>query len=114
MMKKICIGLTKILVLVVMGFWLFLNCTNHNLHDEEGEETMASKTIEQVLKEHTEELMALPGVVGVAQSLCDDQDCIKVFVVQMTPEIKQKIPNEFDGYQVDIEVTGEFRALPEK
>lgn len=75
---------------------------------------MASKTIEQVLKEHTEELMALPGVVGVAQSLCDERDCIKVYVANMTPELEQKIPKELDGYQVDIEVTGEFRALPEK
>ena len=113
-MKKNCIGLTKFLVLVITGVWLFQNCTNHNLQDEEGEETMASKTIEQVLKEHTEELMALPGVVGVAQSLCDGQDCIKVYVVQMTPELKQKIPDELAGYQVDIEVTGEFKALPEK
>ena len=75
---------------------------------------MASKTIEQVLKEHTEELMALPGVVGVGQGLCDDQDCIKVFVAQMSSELEQKIPDELDGYQVDIEVTGEFKALPEK
>jgi len=108
-----CIGLTKILVLV-LGFWLLPACTNNNLQDEERKKTMASKTIEQVLKEHTEELMSLPGVVGVGQGLCDDQDCIKVFVAKMTPELKQKIPNELAGYQVDIEVTGEFRALPEK
>ena len=113
-MKKIYIGLTKILVLVVMGSWLFPGCTKHNFQDEEGEETMASKTIEQVLKEHTEELMALPGVVGVAQSLCDGRDCIKVYVVQMSSELEQKMPKELDGYKVDIEVTGEFRALPEK
>ncbi len=75
---------------------------------------MASKTIEQVLKEHTTQLMSLSGVVGVAQSLCNGQDCIKVYVVQMSPELERKIPKELDGYAVDIEVTGEFKALPEK
>ena len=75
---------------------------------------MASKTIEQVLKEHTEELMSLPGVVGIAQSLCDDKDCIKVYVAQMSPELEQKIPDTLDGYQVDVEVTGEFKALPKQ
>ena len=75
---------------------------------------MASKTIEQVLKEHTDEFMALPGVVGVGQGLCDGKDCIKVFVAQMSPELERKIPKELDDYQVDVEVTGEFKALPEK
>ncbi|MCH8956276.1 hypothetical protein IIA28_13310 [candidate division KSB1 bacterium] len=75
---------------------------------------MASKTIEQVLKENTNHLMSLPGVVGVAQSLCDNKDCIRIYVTQKSPELEQKIPKELDGYPVEIEVTGEFKALPEK
>ncbi len=75
---------------------------------------MPKKPIKLVLKENTEYLMALEGVVGVGQGLCDNKDCIKVFVAQLSPELEQKIPDELDGYQVDIEVTGEFRALPKK
>jgi hypothetical protein len=73
---------------------------------------MTAKTIEEVLKEHTEDLMSIPGVVGTAQGLCDDRDCIKVFVIEKTPELDQKIPNTLEGYPVMIEETGEFRALP--
>jgi len=73
---------------------------------------MPAKAIEEVLKEHTQELMGLPGVVGTGQGLCDGQPCIKVFVVKETPELDQKIPRTFEGYPVWIEETGEIRALP--
>ena len=73
---------------------------------------MPENSIETVLKKHTDALMAMPGVVGTAQSLCDDKPCIKVYVVALTPELQQKIPKDLEGYPVDIEVTGEFRALP--
>jgi len=73
---------------------------------------MAAKRIEEVLKEHTKELMSVPGVVGTAQGLCDDKPCIKVYVLKKTPELGQKIPDILEGYPVMIEETGEFRALP--
>ncbi len=75
---------------------------------------MTEKTIEEVLKEHTEELMSLPGVVGTAQGLCNDKPCIKVYVIEKTPELAQKIPDIIEGYQVVVEETGEIRALPKK
>ena len=75
---------------------------------------MAGRAIEEVLKEHTKELMSLPGVVGTGQSLCDGQPCIKVFVVNKTPELEKQIPQALEGYPVVIEETGEIRALPKK
>ncbi len=75
---------------------------------------MPKKSIEIVLQEHTDELMSMPGVVGTAQSLCDDKPCIKVYVLELTPELEKKIPKNLEGYAVDIEVTGEIRALPKK
>ncbi len=80
---------------------------------EESEDKMPEKTIEEVLKEHTNKLMSIPGVVGTAEGLCDDQPCIKVFVIKKTPELEQKISPVLDGYTVEVEETGEFRALPE-
>ncbi len=74
---------------------------------------MSAKTIEEVLKGHTNDLMAIPGVVGTAQGLCNGKPCIKVFVIKKTPELEAKIPGELEGYTVKIEETGEFRALPE-
>lgn len=73
---------------------------------------MGEKTIEQVLKSHTDQLMTLPGVVGTAQGLCGNTPCIKIYVAQMTEELKEKLPKKLEGYKVDVDVTGEFKALP--
>jgi len=75
---------------------------------------MATKTIEQVLKEHARELMSIPDVVGVGQGLCERNPCIKVFVIKRTPELEQKIPKKVNGYQVVLEETGEIKALPKQ
>ena len=68
-------------------------------------------TIEQALADSTDSLMSLPGVVGTAQGLCDDEPCIKVFVVKKTPELLRQIPAEIEGYTVAVEETGEIKAL---
>jgi hypothetical protein len=72
---------------------------------------MQRKPIEAVLREHTDGLMSLPGVVGTGQGLCDGQPCIKVFVVKKTPELLTQIPAEIEGHTVAVEETGEIRAL---
>ena len=72
---------------------------------------MTKKPIEQVLKEHTDSLMALPGVVGTGQGLCAGEPCIRVFVVQATEDLLKQIPGEIEGYTVDVQQTGEFKAL---
>jgi len=87
-------------------------CTNQIADDREGKNEMPSKTIQQVLKEHTNALMSIPGVVGTAQGLCDGQPCIKVLVIKKTSEIEEKIPETLEGYPVEIESTGEIKALP--
>jgi hypothetical protein len=73
-----------------------------------------ARKIEQVLKEHTPGLLAVPGVVGTAEGLCGDRPCIIVYVKKKTPEIAKRIPRSFDGYPVTIDETGVIRALPEK
>ena len=72
---------------------------------------VTKKPIEEVLKEHTESLMALPGVVGTAQGLCSQEPCIRVFVVKATEDLLKQIPDEIEGYTVDVQETGEFKAL---
>lgn len=75
---------------------------------------MPTRTIEEVLNDHSKGLISIPGVVGTAQGLCRDKACIKVYVVKMTPELEKDIPGILDGYPVTIEETGEIRALPDK
>ncbi len=89
------------------------SCVNKAVENGQGEDTMPSKTIEDVLKEHTEELMSIPGVVGTGEGLCDGNPCVKVFVIEFTPKLEQKILNILEGYPVEVEETGEFKALPE-
>ena len=72
---------------------------------------MLTKPIETVLKEHTDNLMALPGVVGTGQGLSDGKPCIRVFVLKKTPALLDKIPSTIDGYPVVVDETGVIRAL---
>ena len=71
---------------------------------------MCEKKIEEVLTRHTGELMSLPGVVGIGLGLCGGTPCIKVFVVELAPDVKKKIPEQLEGYTVKIEETGRFTA----
>jgi hypothetical protein len=79
----------------------------------EGAAEIQDKPIKQVLEEHSPRLMAVPGVVGTAESLCDNEPCIVVMVVARTPELEQNLPDRLEGYPVTIRVTGELRARGE-
>ena len=72
---------------------------------------MPEKTIREVLREHTDSLMSVPGVVGTAEGERAAQPCIKVFVAKKTPELLREIPPTIDGYLVDVQEIGEIRAL---
>lgn len=78
---------------------------------EQEKRLMQEKTIEAVLKEHTDSLMSLPGVVGTALGECSGQPCIKVFVVKKTADLLKQIPSAIEGYEVAVQETGEIRAL---
>jgi hypothetical protein len=73
--------------------------------------TMTQKTIQEVLKDHTPELMSIPGVVGTALGEHQGELCIKVLVIEKTPELTEKIPSTLEGFPVIIQQTGEIRAL---
>ena len=72
---------------------------------------MSRKTIESVLKENTDRLMSLPGVVGIAQGLCEGKPCIKVLIIKKTCDIMNRIPFKIDGYRVMVQEVGKFRSL---
>ena len=72
---------------------------------------MSSVKIRGVLKRHTDELMAVPGVVGVAEGECLGKPCIKVFVMNKTRELIRQIPKTIEGFLLQIEESGEFQAL---
>lgn len=71
---------------------------------------MPSMAIKDVLKKHSKDLMAISGVIGIGQGLCDKKPCIKVFLTKKTKDLTEKIPASLEGYKVKIEVTGKLRA----
>jgi hypothetical protein len=83
--------------------------------DREDKESMPLDDIKTVMEAHVGELMAIPGVVGVAiGALEDGKSCIRVLLAEDTKELRDKIPSELGGYPVDIEVTGRIRALDDE
>ena len=71
---------------------------------------MPDRPIEQVLTEHTDALMALPGVVGTGQGMQGTEPCIRVYVSSTSPELLTRIPSSLEGYAVAVVETGEFHA----
>ena len=87
-------------------------CNVKPIKQQENRKEMPIKPIEEVLKQHTDTLMSFSGVVGTGQGLHEGKHCIKVFVTELTPELKKMIPKQLDGYAVVIEETGVFKSLP--
>lgn len=100
--------IVRVFIALVSFGWLLvapLACS------QEGEKYMQQKTIQTVLKEHTNSLMTLPGVVGTGLGECSGKPCIKVFVVKKTSDLLKQIPSTLEGHPVEVQETGEFRAL---
>jgi hypothetical protein len=99
------------LAAVVSAFWLSLpvGCMN----------SMSTKVpsgdlrdINAVLADHANELMAIPGVVGVYVGLLDGhRECLRVMLNRKDRELERSIPRALEGYLVVTEVTGPIRPL---
>jgi hypothetical protein len=68
------------------------------------------KTIAQVLAEHTDALMAVPGVVGTAIGQQGGAPCIRVLLARQDDAARRRIPDEIEGYPVRVDVTGPLHA----
>lgn len=71
---------------------------------------MPRRKIREVLKRHTDELMAVPSVVGIGEGECQGMPCIIVFVVDKSSKVVRQIPNTLEGYLVQLKESGEFHA----
>jgi hypothetical protein len=71
------------------------------------------RDINDVLRAHDKELLAIPGVVGVyVGALADEKTpCLKVMLARKSDEIERAIPKTLEGYPVVTEVTGEIKPL---
>lgn len=76
-------------------------------------ETPSSRDINAVLRAHDQELLKLPGVVGIYVGLLPDNktQCLKVMLAQPNSKTERALPKTLEGYPVMIEVTGEIRPM---
>jgi hypothetical protein len=69
------------------------------------------KPVEKVISEHEKEIMSMDNVTGIYHGKRDDgKSFIGIGVEKVTPDIKKSVPNKLDGYDVQIEETGDITA----
>ncbi len=71
-----------------------------------------ARDIEAVLEEHQEELMRLPGVVGVGvgQDETTGEPVILILMAEQSPDLEKALPRTLDGYAAKPLVVGEIKA----
>ncbi len=104
--RLIARGLVLLLLVGLLG-----GCARQVAINDQGKDHMAPVKIEEVLEKHTDEWLAIPGVVGAAIGESKGRRCIQILIVRTTRELSTRIPSQVDGYPVVIKETGEFRAL---
>jgi hypothetical protein len=74
---------------------------------------MNEKSIEEVKEDWEEKLMTIPGVMGVGIGLTKDrrETCIKIYVNRAASAQVPQIPEQIEGYSVEVELRGTFRPL---
>ena len=110
-MMRVMRRVTLLCMLALAGLAGGLGCRGRSEPVLRGESGMATPTIQQVLEAHTDEWMALPGVVGAGIGQVEGLACIKIFVDRPRPELTAKIPATLDGYRILVDAIGEIRAL---
>jgi hypothetical protein len=74
------------------------------------EESVNQKSIAIAIEVHGPELMELEHVVGIGESLCNGQPCIRVYLAQADHDTLNKIPVEMNGITVIKEISGPIQA----
>jgi hypothetical protein len=72
----------------------------------------AVATVEEVKRRHEAHLMNIRGVIGVGIGRSKDgKDCIRVYVAEDSPKILSAVPRSLDEVDVEVVVSGRFKAL---
>jgi hypothetical protein len=95
---------------------LTISCTSKDIKpDATAEKSTPMRDINEVLAEHDEQLMAIPGVVGVYVGLLNDTPthCLKVMVVNKSGDL-DAIPESLEGHPIVIVETDVIRPLDDQ
>ena len=74
--------------------------------------SVTSPEAADVLRRHTPALMAIAGVTGTGEGKRGARTILIVYVARATPEVKQRIPREIEGYPVEVREIGNVTAPP--
>lgn len=100
-------------ILVMLMAIILVSCAQNPVA-QRSEQQVPQKTIAVVLEEVSSSLLSISGVVGAGEGVCGNKACIRVYVLQESPELLRLIPETIDGYPVVIEQTGQIHTLPER
>jgi hypothetical protein len=67
--------------------------------------------IEEARRELVLELREAPGVTMIGIGECDSLPCLRVYVVELTAELRARIPDEHRGWKVDVRESGRIEAF---
>jgi hypothetical protein len=78
-----------------------------------GEAGMAqSDDLGQIIATHSNLIMGLKDVVGMGESLCDGNPCIRIFLARHNENTLAQIKEDLAGIPFAIEISGNFTAQP--
>jgi hypothetical protein len=67
------------------------------------------KSLEGVISDHKKEIMSIDKVTGIFPGRKNNgEPFVGIMVEKDTPAIRKSLPAKLDGYDVQIEETGEF------
>jgi hypothetical protein len=98
-------------VLLIAGLCLPLNLGCLSITNSK--QPTSRRDINAVLADHDQELLAMPGVVGVYVGLLPDNKtpCLKIMLARKDPALARRLPRRLEGYPVVTEVTGDIRPM---
>lgn len=105
------VSIALLLVGVIIAGGGLAGCSSDGAGDLGKGSLVSEKTIEQVLEERTDQWMAIPGVEGTAIGLFQNKPCIMILSSVAPRQLRSKIPDTLEGYNIVIQQTGTFRAL---
>ena len=74
-------------------------------------ESEPPRKVEQSLEKNRKAILALPGVVGAGVGKCGDDLCIKVIVLEDSPDINRKLDVILGDTPYVVEESGPIRPL---
>jgi len=87
---------------------------NQSVHHSTAREAdMAqSDDLGQIIATHSNLIMGLEDVVGMGESLCDGNPCIRIFLARHNETTLAQIKKDLAGIPFAIEISGNFTASP--